>query len=56
MFDKINKNTLQSVLSTLKERLTEKSSGLIQLLVGPRQVGKTTLLLDGWSQGSGINY
>lgn len=46
MFDKINKNTFQSVLSTLKERLTEKSPGLIQLLVGPRQVGKTTLILE----------
>ena len=46
MFDKIYKNTFQSVRSTLKERLTEKSSGLIQLLVGPRQVGKTTLLLE----------
>jgi len=46
MFDKINKNTFQSVRSTLKERLTEKYSGLIQLLVGPRQVGKTTLILE----------
>lgn len=32
--------------STLMRRLAEKAPGRIQLLVGPRQVGKTTLLLE----------
>ena len=30
----------------LLERLQEPAPGRIQLLTGPRQVGKTTLLLD----------
>jgi predicted AAA+ superfamily ATPase len=46
MFDKINKHTFQSVRATLKERLKEKSPALIQLIVGPRQVGKPTLILE----------
>jgi predicted AAA+ superfamily ATPase len=46
MFDKINKHTFQSVRATLKERLKEKSPTLIQLIVGPRQVGRTTLILE----------
>lgn len=46
MFDKIKNHTYQSVREILKKRLNEQSPGLIQLLVGPRQVGKTTLLLE----------
>ena len=53
MFDKINKHTFQSVRATLKKRLTEKSPGLIQLIVGPRQVGKTTLILEIASEWAG---
>jgi len=34
------------VRETLKQRLREPAPGRIQLLVGPRQVGKTTLLLE----------
>lgn len=47
------KHNFQSVRSTLKERLREKSPALVQLLVGPRQVGKTTLLLEIASEWSG---
>jgi predicted AAA+ superfamily ATPase len=46
MIVKINKNSFRSVRAVLKERLAENAPGLIQLLVGPRQVGKTTLLLE----------
>jgi hypothetical protein len=53
MFDKINKNTFQSVRATLKERLNEKAPGFIQLIVGPRQVGKTTLMLEIASEWAG---
>ena len=53
MFDKINKHTFQSVRATLKERLKEKSPTLIQLIVGPRQVGKTTLILEIASEWAG---
>jgi len=53
MFDKINKHTFQSVRATLKERLKEKSPALIQLIVGPRQVGKTTLILEIASEWAG---
>ena len=53
MFDKINKHTFQSVRATLKERLKEKSPTLIQLIVGPRQVGKTTLSLEIASEWAG---
>lgn len=35
-----------SVRDTLKRRLAEPGPTLLQLLVGPRQVGKTTLLLE----------
>ena len=50
---KINKNSFRSVCAVLKERLAEKGPGLIQLLVGPRQVGKTTLLLELESEWEG---
>jgi predicted AAA+ superfamily ATPase len=53
MFDKINKHTFQSVRATLKERLKEKSPALIQLIVGPWQVGKTTLILEIASEWAG---
>lgn len=36
----------QLVLAQLIERLQEPAPGRIQLVVGPRQVGKTTLLLE----------
>jgi predicted AAA+ superfamily ATPase len=32
--------------ATLRKRLAEKAPGLLQILTGPRQVGKTTLLLE----------
>ena len=35
-----------SCLAELRERVRETAPGRIQLLVGPRQVGKTTLLLE----------
>ena len=53
MFDKINKHTFQSVRATLKERLNEKAPSFIQLIVGPRQVGKTTLILEIASEWAG---
>jgi predicted AAA+ superfamily ATPase len=46
MFDKTNNHTFQTIRATLKQQLSEQSPALIQLLVGPRQVGKTTLLLE----------
>ena len=46
MIEKRNKNTFQSIRAILKVRINETSPALIQLLVGPRQVGKTTLLLE----------
>jgi uncharacterized protein len=36
----------RAVWEALRERLTTQASGPIQLLSGPRQVGKTTLLLE----------
>ena len=53
MFFKIDGNSFRSVRATLKGRLAEKAPGLIQLLVGPRQVGKTTLLLELGSEWEG---
>jgi predicted AAA+ superfamily ATPase len=36
----------QGCLDTLRRRLAEPAPSRIQLLSGPRQVGKTTLLLE----------
>lgn len=36
----------QACRTHLEERLAEPAPGRVQLLTGPRQVGKTTLLLD----------
>jgi uncharacterized protein len=35
-----------SVLNVMRQRLTEPAPGHVQVLTGPRQVGKTTLLLE----------
>ena len=37
---------LSSCRATLRRRLSEAAPGRVQVLTGPRQVGKTTLLLD----------
>jgi len=39
-------NTCSAVLQTLRERLAGRPSQLAQIISGPRQVGKTTLLLE----------
>ena len=39
-------NAYQHCRDVLLERLGEAAPGRIQLLTGPRQVGKTTLLLE----------
>ena len=44
--DTLFPNCYTSVLSRLRRRLAEPAPGLVQLLTGPRQVGKTTLLLE----------
>jgi predicted AAA+ superfamily ATPase len=48
--------SIQAARATLERRLAEAAPARLQLLVGPRQVGKTTLLLDlakAW-QGRGL--
>ena len=35
-----------SVLNVMRQRLAEPAPGHVQVLTGPRQVGKTTLLLE----------
>lgn len=45
MNDKSWEFSYAAILGRLRERLGEPAPGRIQLLVGPRQVGKTTLLL-----------
>src|SRR5580704_12897483 len=43
--------SIRTARATLAGRLAEPSPSRLQLLVGPRQIGKTTLLLDlakGW--------
>jgi uncharacterized protein len=44
MNDKIFSHSYSAVRRALGERLTEDKPGYIQMLTGPRQVGKTTLL------------
>ena len=39
-------HSLQAVAAELKRRLCEPPPGRVQVLTGPRQVGKTTLLLE----------
>lgn len=46
MFDGIFLLSFPECLAILSERLAEPAPARIQLLVGPRQVGKTTLLLE----------
>jgi uncharacterized protein len=41
-----NPNSHLSILSRLRLRLEETAPGLVQIIIGPRQVGKTTLLLE----------
>ena len=41
-----NPNSYPSILSRLRLRLDEAAPGLVQIIIGPRQVGKTTLLLE----------
>ena len=36
----------KQIIKTLEQRLIEEESALIQVLMGPRQVGKTTAILD----------
>lgn len=45
MFDKTHFFSFNECFDVLCKRLLEKPPGRVQLLVGPRQVGKTTLLL-----------
>ncbi|HZK79468.1 MAG TPA: AAA family ATPase, partial [Humisphaera sp.] len=45
MNDYLSDHSYQAVEQTLQRRLEEKPPIRLQLLVGPRQVGKTTLLL-----------
>lgn len=46
MFEFSKKRSYQAILLELTGRLQESAPSRIQLLVGPRQVGKTTLLLE----------
>lgn len=46
MIDKLFYLDFPSLLSTLKKRLAETAPSRIQLVCGPRQVGKTTALLE----------
>ncbi|HLB34190.1 MAG: hypothetical protein A3F67_02475 [Verrucomicrobia bacterium RIFCSPHIGHO2_12_FULL_41_10] len=46
MSDKNNHIGFHSVQETLRKRLKEPPPTLLQILIGPRQVGKTTLLLE----------
>src|SRR5438093_13626013 len=46
MVESLNGTHPDEIRAWLIERLAEPAPGRIQLLTGPRQVGKTTLLLD----------
>lgn len=46
MIDNEFRGDYRTARRVLRRRLAEPAPGLIQLLTGPRQVGKTTLLLD----------
>jgi uncharacterized protein len=46
MIDKSEERGYSGALRSLRRRLSEHAPSRIQLLVGPRQVGKTTLLLE----------
>lgn len=45
MIDKFSSNTFSAVLNELRKRLKESSPAYIQIVSGPRQIGKTTLLM-----------
>ena len=38
--------SFSAVLAQLQKRIAEPAPGLVQLLTGPRQTGKTTILLN----------
>ena len=46
MIDNVYQLDYVECRKVLSQRLNEPAPGRIQLLTGPRQVGKTTLLLD----------
>ena len=46
MIENASGHGYRAVLTTLRSRMGEAAPARIQLLVGPRQVGKTTLLLE----------
>lgn len=46
MADNLYRLTIDEARAVLRKRLAEPAPGRIQLVAGPRQVGKTTLLLD----------
>ncbi len=46
-------HTYSAVLAQLRQRLREPAPGRVQLLTGPRQVGKTTLLGEVEAEGDG---
>lgn len=46
MIDKLFPYTYSALFEELNRRIAEPALGFVQLLTGPRQVGKTTLLLS----------
>lgn len=56
MIDSSFPHAYDSVRDELRRRLAEAPVGLVQILVGPRQVGKTTLLLELERAWSGATF